>query len=59
MNWFDSWAMTLTVLIPAVGAVVLLLIPRAEEKAIKQVALLATLLTFAIGPLIEATMLSV
>jgi NADH-quinone oxidoreductase subunit M len=47
MNWFDSWAMTLTVLIPAVGAVVLLLIPRAEEKAIKQVALLATLLTFA------------
>ena len=25
MNWFDSWAMTLTVLIPAVGAVVLLL----------------------------------
>jgi len=47
MNWFDSWAMTLTVLIPAVGAVVLLLIPRAEEKAIKQVALLATLATFA------------
>src|SRR5436190_5392832 len=47
MNWFDSWAMTLTVLIPAVGAVVLLLIPRAEEQAIKQVALLATLATFA------------
>jgi len=47
MNWFDSWAMTLTVLIPAVGAVALLLIPRAEEKAIKQVALLATLATFA------------
>jgi NADH-quinone oxidoreductase subunit M len=48
MNPFDSWAMTLTVLIPAVGAVVLLLIPRAEEKAIKQVALLTTLATFAI-----------
>ena len=47
MNWFDSWAMTLTVLIPAVGAVVLLLIPRAEEKAIKQVALLTTLATLA------------
>jgi NADH-quinone oxidoreductase subunit M len=47
MDWFDSWALTLTVLIPAVGAVVLLLIPRAEEKAIKQVALLATLATFA------------
>jgi NADH-quinone oxidoreductase subunit M len=47
MNWFDSWALTLTVLIPAVGAVALLLIPRAEEKVIKQVALLATLATFA------------
>ncbi len=47
MNWFDSWALTLTVLIPAVGAAALLLIPRAEEKVIKQVALLATLATFA------------
>jgi NADH-quinone oxidoreductase subunit M len=43
MNWFDSWALTLTVLIPAVGAVILLLLPRAEEEAIKWVALLATL----------------
>ena len=39
MNWFDSWALTLTVLIPAVGAVVLMLIPRAEEELIKWVAL--------------------
>src|SRR5438132_1223018 len=47
MNWFDSWALTLTVLIPAVGAVVLLLLPRAEEDAIKLVALVATLATLA------------
>jgi NADH-quinone oxidoreductase subunit M len=47
MNWFDSWALTLTVLIPAVGAVVLLLIPRVEEETIKLVALVATLATFA------------
>jgi NADH-quinone oxidoreductase subunit M len=46
MNWFDSWALTLTVLIPAVGALVVMLIPRAEEQAIKWIALLATL-----GPL--------
>ena len=46
MNWFDSWALTLTVLIPAVGAVVLLLIPRVEEETIKLVALVATLATF-------------
>jgi NADH-quinone oxidoreductase subunit M len=48
MNWFDSWALTLTVLIPAVGAVVVMLIPRAEEEAIKFVALIATLATFAV-----------
>jgi NADH-quinone oxidoreductase subunit M len=48
MNWFDSWALTLTVLIPAVGAVLLMLIPRAEEKVIKQVALLSTLATLAV-----------
>ena len=28
MNWFDSWALTLTVLIPAVGAVVVMLVPQ-------------------------------
>jgi NADH-quinone oxidoreductase subunit M len=48
MNWFDSWALTLTVLIPAVGAALLILIPRAEEEAIKLVALLTTLATFAV-----------
>ena len=48
MNWFDSWALTLTVLIPAVGAVVVMLIPKVEEQLIKWVALLATLLTLAV-----------
>ena len=47
MNWFDSWALTLTILIPAVGAVIVILIPRTEEAAIKLVALLTTLATFA------------
>ena len=45
MNWFDSWALTLVVFIPAVGAVIMMLIPRAEEEAIKWVALLTTLAT--------------
>ena len=35
MNWFDSWALTLTVLIPAVGAIVLMVVPKAEEESIK------------------------
>ncbi len=48
MNWFDSWALTLTVLIPTVGALVVLLVPRVEEVAIKWVTLLATLGTLAV-----------
>jgi NADH-quinone oxidoreductase subunit M len=48
MNWFDSWALTLTILIPAVGAIVVMLIPRAEEEAIKFVALLSTFATFVV-----------
>src|SRR3954452_9399216 len=54
MNWFDSWAWTLTILIPAVGAVIVILIPRAEEEAIKFVALLSTLATFAVTIAIAA-----
>jgi len=48
MNWFDSWALTLTVLIPAVGALIVMLVPRAEEESIKWIALLATLAPLAV-----------
>src|SRR3954447_5246403 len=44
-TWFDSWALTLVVFIPAIGAVVTMLLPRAEEQAIKWTALLTTLAT--------------
>src|SRR3954453_2875326 len=44
-TWFDSWALTLVVFIPAIGAVVTMLLPRAEETAIKWTALIATLAT--------------
>src|SRR6476659_2683099 len=49
MDWFDNWALTLAVFIPIVGMVIVLLIPKAEENLIKSVALLATLLTGAVG----------
>src|SRR6478752_5547700 len=49
MDWFDNWALTLAVFIPIVGMVIVLLIPKAEENLIKVVALLATLLTGAVG----------
>src|SRR5665213_447609 len=44
-SWFDSWALTLVVFIPAIGAVITMLIPREEETAIKWTALLSTLAT--------------
>jgi len=49
MDWFDSWALTLAVFLPAVGLVALLVIPRAEEEALKGVALATTLVTLAVG----------
>src|SRR5437667_41619 len=45
MNWFDSWALTLVVFIPAIGAAVTMLIPREREEEIKAVALVTTLAT--------------
>src|SRR5262245_50458035 len=49
MNWFDSWALTLMVFVPIVGMAIVLLIPRAEETAIKVVTLITTLVTFGIA----------
>src|SRR6476660_3311174 len=49
MDWFDKWALTLAVFSPIVGMVIVLLVPKAEENLIKVVALLATLLTGAVG----------
>ncbi len=49
MDWFDNWALTLAVFIPIVGMVIVLVIPKAEETLIKAVALLATLVTAAVG----------
>jgi len=52
MDWFDSWALTLVTFLPLLGCAVVLLIPRVKEDLIKQVALLATLLTAAVGAVI-------
>jgi len=49
MHGFDDWALTLAVFTPLVGAVVMLLIPRAEEELHKLVALGTTLATMGIG----------
>jgi NADH-quinone oxidoreductase subunit M len=49
MNWFHDWALTLAIFLPAVGLVVLLVLPKAEETAAKVVALATTLVTLAVG----------
>jgi NADH-quinone oxidoreductase subunit M len=47
MDWFESgWGLTLAIFLPVVGMAVVLLIPRAQEQAIKVVALGTTLATF-------------
>jgi NADH-quinone oxidoreductase subunit M len=49
MNGFDHWALSAAVFAPIVGALVLILIPRSQEPAIKVVALLSTLASGAVG----------
>jgi NADH-quinone oxidoreductase subunit M len=49
MNWFQEWALTLAIFVPAVGLAVILLLPKAEEAAIKTVALVTTLVTLGVG----------
>jgi NADH-quinone oxidoreductase subunit M len=49
MHTFDDWLLTLAVFTPLVGAVVMLLIPKAEEGLHKLVALITTVITGAWG----------
>jgi NADH-quinone oxidoreductase subunit M len=49
MDWFDKSALSLAVFVPLVGAVILLLIPKAQEDWQKLVALLTTIVTGAVG----------
>ncbi|MGH9279644.1 MAG: complex I subunit 4 family protein [Acidimicrobiales bacterium] len=49
MNGFDNWALSLAIFLPVVGAGLVALIPRAQETAVKAVALLTTLATAGVG----------
>ncbi|HSH61300.1 MAG TPA: NADH-quinone oxidoreductase subunit M [Acidimicrobiales bacterium] len=51
---FDSWALTLVVFLPAVGAALLIAVPRPAENLMKLVALATTLATAAVGVAILA-----
>jgi NADH-quinone oxidoreductase subunit M len=54
LDWFDSWALTLAIFVPAVGMAIVLAIPRSQELLIKLVALAATLVTLGVGIAIAA-----
>ena len=43
MDWFDDWALTLAVFVPLVGMALVLMIPKAQETAIKTTALVTAL----------------
>ena len=49
MDWFDSWGVTLAVFLPAAGMMVVLAIPKAQERALKVTTLATTLATLAVG----------
>ena len=46
MEWFDTWGVTLVVFIPLAGALLLGLIPRDNEDALKRTGLLVAVLAF-------------
>jgi NADH-quinone oxidoreductase subunit M len=48
-DFLNDWGLTLAVFLPLVGAVVMMLIPRQEEETHKTVALVASVLSLAIG----------
>jgi NADH-quinone oxidoreductase subunit M len=49
VDWFDSWGVTLAVFLPAAGMVIVLAIPKAQERALKVTTLATTLATLAVG----------
>ena len=49
MNWFHEWALTLAIFLPAVGLVIVMMLPKADESLAKVVALGTSLVTLAVG----------
>ncbi|MXZ98819.1 MAG: NADH-quinone oxidoreductase subunit M, partial [Acidimicrobiaceae bacterium] len=51
-DFLNDWGLTLVTFVPLAGALVMMAVPSAEEKALKQLALLSSLLTMVIGGLL-------
>jgi NADH-quinone oxidoreductase subunit M len=54
MDWFETWGLTITVFLPAVGALLLGFVKRDNEDALKRTALAVTLLAFIASLLVIA-----
>jgi len=52
MEWVDEWGLSLTVFLPLAGAIVLLFVPPAQERALKIVGTLFSFLALAAGALV-------
>ena len=48
-QWFDTWGLTLIVFLPLAGALLLGLVPKENERAAKTLALLVSLVAFALS----------
>ncbi|WP_420445514.1 complex I subunit 4 family protein [Candidatus Poriferisodalis sp.] len=46
---FDAWALSLAVFLPVIGALVMMLVPRAREAELKLIALISSLAALAVG----------
>ena len=49
MEWFETWGLTLIVFLPVAGAVILGMLPRENEDALKRTALVFTVAAFALS----------
>ncbi len=52
MNWFDTWAITLAVFLPAVGALVITVVPGDRDRTIRSLGIWFTAIPLAVGILI-------
>jgi NADH-quinone oxidoreductase subunit M len=52
MQWVEGWGLTLATFVPLVGAAVLLIVPPAQEKAIKALGTVSALLALGAGVLV-------
>jgi len=51
-DFLNDWGLTLVTFVPLVGALVMMAVPAAEERALKQLALLSSLVAMVIGGLL-------